>query len=119
MKLAKASEADLNQVREFFQMIEEIIEYGTYTPDDPDLSEEVVDAERFMELVRKRWNEYGPGVGSSWRRVVFGCETLIANCCDPDADVLEWRPEIRAFIEQLNAASTATAAATAATGDRD
>lgn len=38
-------------------------------------------------------------MGSSWHRVVWGGKTAIDNCCDPDADVLEWRPDVRQRID--------------------
>lgn len=30
----------------------------------------------------------------SFGRILFDCETLIDNCCDPDLDYLEFKPEI-------------------------
>ena len=98
VKMAKASEDDLRRVREFFQMIEEVVEYGTYTADEDDDPEHIVDSQ-FAELISRMWNERGPGVGSAWSRVVCGCQMLIANCCDPDADTLEWRPDVAAAME--------------------
>lgn len=101
MKMAKADKEDIDRVTAFFLMLEEAIEYGTFTrpnPDEEEVSEDV-DAERIVELIRGAWGERGPGVGPSWRRVVMGCAVLIDNCCDPDADTLEWRPDVRAFLE--------------------
>ena len=34
-------------------------------------------------------------------RVVFGYETLVDHCCDPKADVLEWKPEVKHKDEAL------------------
>jgi hypothetical protein len=99
--MAKADKEDIDRVTAFFVMLEEAIEYGTFTLENPDEEEvsEDVDAERIVELIRGAWGERGPGVGPSWRRVVMGCAVLIDNCCDPDADTLEWRPDLRAFLE--------------------
>lgn len=97
MKMAKASKEDLDQVRQFFDMLEEVIEYGTFTKPDDD-SEDISD-EQFVSLIRKAWNTRGEGVGTAWRRVVYGCDILIDNCCDPAADTLEWRPDIAAMME--------------------
>jgi hypothetical protein len=101
VKIAKADKEDIDRLTAFFFMLEEMIEYGTYTqpnPDEEDVSEEV-DDERMVELIRAAWGERGPGVGPSWRRVVLGCAVLIDNCCDPNADTLEWRPDVRAWLE--------------------
>lgn len=100
-KVAKADKEDIVRIMDFFLMLEEVIEYGTYTRPNPEEEEtsEDVDEERIVELIRAAWGERGPGVGPSWRRVVMGCAVLIDNCCDPDADTLEWRPDVRAFLE--------------------
>ncbi len=98
VKMAKASPDDLKRVREFFQVIEEVIEWGTFFNQYTEHSMEVSD-EELVEKIREMWNERGPGVGSSWRRVVTGCEVLINNCCDPDSDVLEWKPELKKLME--------------------
>ena len=98
VKLAKASKSDILVVTRFFQMLEEVIEYGNWTPRETGV-EEPVDDERFLELIRELWNEYGPGVGASWGRVVHGCDLLIDNCCDPESDVLEWRKDVREWLE--------------------
>jgi hypothetical protein len=29
-----------------------------------------------------------------WRRVVWGCDMLIENCCDPNLDYLAFKPEL-------------------------
>ena len=93
VKMAKASPDDLRIVWEFFEMIEEVIEYGTFTKDDSS-EEMVVDSEKFVSMIRERWGKNSPGVATAWCRVVWGCEILISNCCDPGADTLEWRPDI-------------------------
>lgn len=101
VKMAKASKEDMDRVRRFMEMIEEVMEHGTYTePDDDDEEEsEPVGTERLFELIEDAWNPTGQGVGTSWRRVVYGCEILIDNACDPDADTLEWRPDLKALME--------------------
>lgn len=101
VKMAKATKEDMDRVRRFLEMIEEVMEYGTYTEpseDDEDESEPI-GTERLFELIEAAWNPTGLGVGTSWRRVVYGCEILIDNACDPEADTLEWRPDIKAAME--------------------
>lgn len=83
-----------------FQMLEEIEEYGTYTRPDDELEEVSIDVpsdEQLGRLVREAW----PGVSIAWMRVVYGCDMLIRNCCNPDADTLEWKPEIAERIQDL------------------
>lgn len=68
-----------------------------------------IDGERFMAMFRHHWTLCGPGVGSSWRRVVLGCDILIDNCCDPDLDHLEWRPDVKRFLESQEQQTAETA----------
>ncbi|MBL8815993.1 MAG: hypothetical protein JNL58_08170 [Planctomyces sp.] len=97
MKMAKASKDDIEKTIKFFQFIEEFMEYGTHTPENHDAEEESIDLtdEDFVERLRAFWGgRFQPaGVDASWRRVVFGCDVLIDNVCDPNADTLEWKPE--------------------------
>lgn len=112
MKMAKADAQDVDSVREFFQMLEEVLEYGTYTPPNDEHEEESIDVddETLMSMIRERWGIRGPGVGASWRRVVMGYAVLVGNCCDPDADTLEWRPDIQKMLEAQQTAATEGAA---------
>jgi hypothetical protein len=103
VKMAKASPEDITKVREFFQFLEEYFEYGTHTPENDEVEEESIDLtpEQFMELLSRKWGgRFKPaGVDSAWSRVVFGCEILIQNVCDPDADTLEIRPDWAAILQ--------------------
>jgi hypothetical protein len=106
MKMAKASEDDIQKVIKFFQFIEEFMEYGTHTTENDEFKEESIDLadEVFVHMLRKLWGRrFGPpGVDCSWSRVVFGCEILIKNCCDPDLDHLDWRSDLRGFLQAQN-----------------
>ena len=44
-------------------------------------------------------------VDASWNRVVWGCDMLIDNCCDPEADCLELRQDWAKAIEAMQPAS--------------
>ena len=95
--MAKASKDDIKRVAALFNLLEEVLECGTYTADQE--SEPVpVTLIDLTAMLQRQW-EARPGVASAWRRVVFGCDMLIDNCCDPDSDTLEWRPEVAEFIE--------------------
>ena len=72
MKQAKASEDDLRQVREFFEMVEEQILCGTYTPPDEGAEPEPSDDEGFMGSVLLLWDKHGEQMpwwmGLCWER---------------------------------------------------
>ena len=105
MKMAKASKDDIERCRKFFQFIEEFMEYGTHTPENDEVEEDSIDLtdEMFVEKLREMWGgrmARRPGVDTSWNRVVWGCDMLIDNCCDPDADCLELRQDWAEAIAQ-------------------
>jgi hypothetical protein len=97
VKMAKASKDDIQKVIAFFRFIEEYMEYGTHTPENDEVEEDSIELteEKFVEMLRKMWGgRFKPaGVDCMWSRVVFGCDFLIANCCDQEADCLELRQD--------------------------
>lgn len=111
VKMAKATEDDFRRVTDFLAMLDEIMEYGTYTPpndDEEEINEEINDADRLRKLIEAAWGGPGrAGVGSAWRRVVWGGKMAIDNCCDPVADVLEWRPDVREWLESQTGSEVA------------
>ncbi len=113
MKMAKADADDFQRCIRFFQFIEEFMEYGTHTPENDDVEEESIDLddEKFVEMLRKMWGgRFKPaGVDCAWSRVVFGCQILIDNVCDPNADTLEWKPELAALLAAAEAATESEA----------
>ena len=104
VKMAKATKDDIERCRKFFQFVEEFFEYGTHTPESDEFEEESIDLtdEDFVGRLREMWGgRFRPaGVDCSWSRVVYGCDILIDNVCDPNADTLEWKPE---YDEKLGA----------------
>ncbi len=95
MKIAKATADDMRRMLAFFGELEEALR---------DLRcGASVDDEKLGALVKRHWGNHSPGVGSSWRRVVRGMGTLLENCTDPDADTLEWRPDVREWLESQEA----------------
>lgn len=90
MKMAKASQQEIDIVRDFFQMLDEIQQYGAYTPEEDCEEIIVVTPDKIGELVEQKM----PDVLDSWSRVVHGFEVLLLNCCDPDANTLEWKDSI-------------------------
>lgn len=104
-RMAKADEDDISQARTFFEACEEFFENETCevlkpTPEVVDPDEyppaPLIEAEEFLDLLRAQWNRgvYG------WRRVVWGCDIMIRSACDPNADTLEFRPEIQRHLDR-------------------
>lgn len=58
-------------------------------------SQEEID--RLMSWLQAREQSDDPP--PPFMRVVFGYETLLNNCADPAADVLEFKPELKAAME--------------------
>ena len=96
--MAKASKDDFRRMRDFYLMLEEVIECGTHTPDDGEPVEATPGL--LWDLVHAAWGQRGPGIGAgTWGRVVEGANMLIANCCDPVLDYLDWRKDVREWLE--------------------
>lgn len=99
MVQAKATPDDIRQMVDFFGMLEEAIEYGTYTADD-ESEPQTITPELLWNLVRTAWGQRGPGLGAgTWGRVIFGCDMLIRQLCNPDVDYLAVRPDIVEWFE--------------------
>jgi hypothetical protein len=77
MKMAKASKEEWDKVVAFAQELADEQDYPRMT------NEEL-----------GKWARNAPPLF----RVVFGFMVLVDNCCDPNADTLEWKPEITAAI---------------------
>mgnify|MGYP000890696501 CR=1 FL=1 len=101
MKMAKASKEDIDRCVKFFQLIEEFMDHGTHTPEHFEEDSIELTDEDFVQRLRELWggSDRPLAVDSSWRRVVFGCDVLINNVCDPDADTLELRRDWADAIE--------------------
>lgn len=84
MRQAKASKEDIQALVDFFNDLDEALEGYGRGPTD----------ERLAAIIGRHWNT----VSCSWRRVVFGCEMLIENCCDPELTYLEWRKDVAEFL---------------------
>ena len=114
MKMAKATPDDFNTIIQFFNWLQAWADNGTETiiRDGEEVDVEISD-EAFALRMREhmgRWTRR-PNVFACWSRVVFGAQMLIDNCCDPNLDHLEWRPDVLAFLEQQKATAEATTSA--------
>jgi len=78
MKMAKAPRGEWERVMKFAQELEHEIKYREKTN------------EQLGAWVRKAPPLF---------RVIFGYQVLVDNCCDPNEDILEFKPELRAIAE--------------------
>ncbi len=85
LKMAKATDADVEAVRNFFL--------------DPEMKIEDWEADIEEEWIREEFNQ----VGHRWQRVVEGYPILRDNVCDPNLDYLEWKPELKTLTDEITA----------------
>lgn len=103
MKMAKASADDVEKLQRFLEWLEQYENDGTdlrQAGDDendqlPEISDD--DALEYIRSEFSRWTR-GATVGTCWRRVVWGFKILHDNVCDPAADHLDWKPELKAMM---------------------
>lgn len=99
MKLSKATPEEIDKLEQFLALIEEYLRCGTYSVrgEDGDITEdppEELTPEEFVYLLQDKWS----GVWGH-AKVTLGYRTLVENACDPDCSYLEWRPDIKAFLD--------------------
>jgi hypothetical protein len=85
MKQARASQSQIDAFRQFLIELDEIL-------DDP--SKEIEDIGDFVKL------NYRSRCGLIWQKIIYGYETMFENACDPTAETLEWKPEIKAVLKR-------------------
>lgn len=82
LRMAKAPEDEIDQLRTFFQQWEE-------KEDDWTIDEETL----------SKWlKDQYPRISRIWRRIVEGYVVLLHNAVDPNAATLEWKPELVPWI---------------------
>ena len=104
VKMARATEEDVKVLREFLEWLENYSEYGTDSRKEYDGDADsypVIDDEAALEFIREQFSRFRRtrNVGMVWNRVVYGYSVLHDNCCDPEKDYLDWKPELRAVID--------------------
>lgn len=109
LKMAKATQEDLDNMRLFYQVIEaffrdnceNISDFDHFTEPEINRIKSAFDqsgdfnAESFLSLGYKY-------LLSGFFRIHFGYEVLISNTCDPDEDFLEFKDWIKQSIELLS-----------------
>jgi hypothetical protein len=83
MRAAKATPADVDQMREFLFELEQMVNDAEY------------DLHDIGTFCHARFNS---DCGRHFQRVLFGYDTLIENACDPTLSYLDWKPEIKEAI---------------------
>lgn len=81
--MAKADPAEVDALRVFMETLEEKL--SDYDQDVLDVGKWVID--NFP----------------AWRRTIEGYPILVENACDPALSYLDWKPELKQFIEAQQA----------------
>jgi hypothetical protein len=90
MKMAKPKAGEFEAVVGFMQLLESIIEQREVPGGDGEPTPVEFD-EDALAAIEKAWEK----VSACYCRVLFAGQTAIENACDPDADALEFKPEIK------------------------
>lgn len=112
IKMAKASKKDLQKMYLANNILENIFHYGdgieNITKDDFDHFEKPHEKKVIDRIFKKDGTLcpektlteiYGLFDCGTHGRVVMGCDILISNCCDPELDHLDFKPEIKQALE--------------------
>jgi len=82
MTAAKATPADVDQMRDFLFELEQMVENARHDDD--------------IEKIGRFCHSHFPSrCGHHYQRILFGYDTLIENACDPTLSYLDWKPEIK------------------------
>jgi hypothetical protein len=110
LTVAKAKKSEFKLVWGFVHAMEALFdrrggfveEWWTWPDDDKDYKQlrkiqkelgcDEEDNEVVLEFVKRKFRE--ANYCGSFGRILFDCETLIENCCDPKLDYLEFKPSI-------------------------
>ena len=110
LTVAKADKDEFKRVWDFVHSMEALFdgrgffveEWWNWPDDDPDkklmrkIQKELECGEKddqvVYEFIKRKWET--ANYSGSFGRILFDCETLIENCCDPDLDYLEFKPSI-------------------------
>lgn len=100
MKLSKATPAQIDKLEQFLLLVDEYLKFGTYSPKGEDEPPQEPTPDEILDIFRGVWEgDWGYGAGDVWAKIMVGYRTLVENACDPDCSYLEWRPDIKAFLD--------------------
>jgi hypothetical protein len=111
LTVAKADKEEFERVWDFVHVMERLFddrgflshdEWWNWDDEEEDKQElrkiqqelgcDEEDEEILLEFIKRRWSS--ANYSGSFGRILFDCETLIDNCCDPELDYLEFKPSI-------------------------
>jgi len=111
MRMAKASKEDVRRLNVFLRFMDEI---GNNEPKTV-IEDWGEDDEDFGPIIKHCLNDkdefeydyfmdyYRTHISHIHMRILMGFEVLVDNCCDPDKDYLDWKPEIKELLEKEEA----------------
>lgn len=115
MRMAKATDDDIDVVIKFFNLFEQVCENGEFNEKDlsewDDEDEDRLEIQKFIIKKEDKWARGSHGeldyfaffehwckrIAPRWRRVVFGCQVMIENACDPMESHLAYSPYLEEF----------------------
>lgn len=126
LKMAKADKDEFERVMSFVRVMEALFEGRSIFsneedwrdwPDDNEdkkllleIEKEVIDEDGtcwdgkpdnrlvLYEFIKRKWHK--ANFSGSFGRIIMDATVLIQNACDPDLDYLEFKPEIKAAMEE-------------------
>lgn len=126
LKMAKADPEEFERVMSFVRVMEALFESRSFFsneedwrdwPDDDEdkktllaIEEEVKESDGtdwngnadnriiLYEFIKRKWRQ--ANFSGSFNRIIMDAHVLIENACDPDLDYLEFKPEIKAAMEE-------------------
>ncbi|MCR4854457.1 MAG: hypothetical protein K5893_12805 [Prevotella sp.] len=126
LKMAKADPEEFERVMSFVRVMEALFESRSFFSNEEDWREwEDDDEDKKMllaiekevkeedgtdwngdadnrlilyEFIKRKWRQ--ANFSGSFGRIIIDAEVLIDNACDPDLDYLEFKPEIKAAMEE-------------------
>ena len=123
MKVARATEEEIDKVYDFINTMDNLLDnrswyaveerWKEWDDDDTD-KKQLLQIEEDLkccgiedskvvlyEFIKKKWREVN--YNGSLQRVVANADVLIDNVCDPNVSYLEFKPELKEAIEKYNA----------------
>lgn len=93
MKQARPRTEEIEQLRELMMMLQAFLE-------DHEFDGRKCDDTTFLRHLNRKWFGSGSesGVSTSWQRVYYGMKLAFDEATDPNQNILDWKPEIKAAL---------------------
>lgn len=114
LKMAVAPKEHISLLMKFMQFTEQISQLELSSKEDWErLKRDYEDEPKFVHMFKHMENEYGKfepdyyfdyfrnEIEHIYMRIIIGYEVLFDNCCDPNADCLEFNQDIIKGLELL------------------